>query len=66
MVLSKLYDKRDDFNFEIVHFYFLDGNVPCSSSWGVYISQLIRSARACSNVSEFNNGNTFLNAKLLS
>ena len=39
---SKIYDKRDDFNFEIVNFPFLDGDVPRSPSYGVYISQLIR------------------------
>ena len=33
-----IYDKRDDFNFEIVNFPFLDGDVPRSSSYGVYIS----------------------------
>ena len=40
MVSSKIYDKRDDFNFEIVNFPFLDGDVPRSPSYGVYISQL--------------------------
>ena len=45
MVSSKNYDKRDDFNFKIVNFPFLDGDVPCSPSYGVYISQLIRFAR---------------------
>ena len=43
----------------------LDGNVPCSPSYGVYISQLIRFARVCSNVADFNNRNLFLTAKLL-
>ena len=37
---SKIYDKRDDFNFEIVNFLFLDGDVPLSPSYGDYISQL--------------------------
>ena len=44
-VSSKIYDKRDDFNFEIVNFSFLDGDVPRSPSYGVYISPLIRFAR---------------------
>ena len=38
IVSSRIYDKRDDFNFEIVNFPFLDGNVPCSPTYGVYIS----------------------------
>ena len=65
IVSSKIYDKRDDFNFEIVNFPFLDGDVPCSPSYGVYISQLIRFARVCSNIDDFNNRNFFLAAKLL-
>ena len=65
IVSSKIYDKRDDFNFEIVNFPFLDGDVPRSPPYGVYISQLIRFARVCSNVDDFNNSNLFLTAKLL-
>ena len=56
---SKIYDKRDYFNFEIVNFPFLDGDVPRSPSYGVYISQLIRFARVCSNADDFNNRNLF-------
>ena len=37
---SKIYDKRYDFNFEIVNFPFLDGNVTRSLSYGVYILSL--------------------------
>ena len=65
IVSSKIYDKGDDFNFEIVNFPFLDGDVPRSPSYGVYISQLIRFARVCSNVDDFNKRNLFLTAKLL-
>ena len=56
-VSSKIYDKGDDFNFEIVYFACLDGDVPLSPSHGVYISQLIRFERVCSNVDDFNNRN---------
>ena len=35
IVSSIIYDKRDDFNFEIVNFPFLDGDVPRSPSYGV-------------------------------
>ena len=65
IVSSKIYDKRDDFNFEIVNFPFLDGDVPRSPSYCVYVSQLIRFARVCSNIDDFNNRNLFLTAKLL-
>ena len=53
-VSSKIYDKRDDFNFDIVNFPFLDGDVPRRASYGVYISQLIRFARVCNHVTDFN------------
>ena len=39
-VKTKIYDKRDDFDFDIVNFPFLDGDVPRSASYAVYISQL--------------------------
>ena len=41
IISSKIYDKRDDFNFEIVNFPFLEGDVRRFPSYGVYISQLI-------------------------
>ena len=53
-VSSKIYDKRDDFEFDIVNFPFLDVDVPRRPSYGVYISQLIRFARVCSHVNDFN------------
>ena len=53
-VKTKIYDKRDDFDFDIVNFPFLDGDVPRSASYGVYISQLIRFARVSSHVDDFN------------
>ena len=64
IVSTKIYDKRDDFNFDTVNFPFLDGDVR-QRSHGVYISQLIRFATASSPVTDFNNRNKFLTAKLL-
>ena len=65
-VSTKIYDKRDDFDFDfdIVNFPFLDGDVPRRTSYGVYISQLIRFARASSNLNDFNYRNKALTAKL--
>ena len=57
--------KRDDFDFDIVNFPFLDGDVPRRASYGVYISQLIRFARVCNHVSDFNARNKCLTAKPL-
>ena len=44
---TKIFDKRDDFDFDTVNFQFLDGDVTRSTPYGVYISQLIR---FCSSV----------------
>ena len=65
IVTTKIYDKRDDFDFEIVNFPFLDSDVPRSTSYGVYNSQLIRFARASSHVADFNSRNKLLTQKLL-
>ena len=45
-LFTKLYDKRDDFNFPIVNFPILCGNtcIPASPAYGVFVSQLIRHA----------------------
>ena len=64
-VSTKIFDKRDDFDFDIVGFPFLDGDVPRRTSYGVYISQLIRFARASSNLNDLNYRNKSLTAKLL-
>ena len=65
IVSTKIYDKRDVFDFEIVNFPFLDGDVPHSTSYGVYISQLIPFARASSHVADFNTRSKLLTQKLL-
>ena len=48
-----------------MNFPFLDGDVPRSTSYGVYISQLIRFARVSSHVDDFNTRKKVLTAKLL-
>ena len=48
-----------------MNFPFLDGDVPRSTSYGVYISQLIRFARVSSHVDDFHTRNKGLTAKLL-
>ena len=53
------------FDFDIVNFPVFDGDVPRSTSYRVYISQLIRFARVSSHVTDFNARNKSLTAKLL-
>jgi hypothetical protein len=48
---------RGDFDFRIVNHSHLDGDV---ISYGVYVSQLIRFARDCSNVKDLNKQNIFI------
>ena len=63
LVPSKINDERDDFNFDTVSFPFLDGDVPRTTSYGVYISHLIRFARVSSHLTDFNARNQSLMAK---
>ena len=62
---TKIYDKRDDFNFKIINFPNMCSNIPASPAYGVYISQLIRYARASSNYSDFLKRHLHLRNRLL-
>ena len=64
-VKNKIYDKRDGFEFDILNFPTLDRDVPRSTSYGVYISQLIRFTQESSHVDDFHTRNKVLTAKLL-
>ena len=57
--------KCDNFDFEIVNFAFLDGDLPRSTAYGVNISQVICFASAFSYVTDFNTRNELLTQKLL-
>jgi hypothetical protein len=62
---TKLYDKRDDFNFVIVNFPFICSNIPAAPAYGVYISQLIWYSRACGSYQDFLDRGLLLTRKLL-
>jgi hypothetical protein len=62
---TKLYDKRDDFNFPIVNFPFICSNIPTAPAYGVYISQLIQYSRACGSYQDFLDRELLLTRKLL-
>ena len=69
---TKLYDKRDDFNFLIVNFPFICTNVAlqhssstCIWSTCIYISQLIQYSRACGSYQDFLDKRRLLTRKLL-
>ena len=62
---TSIYVKRDDFNFHITNFPFLSSNIPTSPAYGVFMSQRIRYARACSLYGCFILRATRLSNKLL-
>ena len=45
--VTTIYDKRDDFNFHIMNFPYLDSNILTRPAYGIYILQLVRIARIC-------------------
>lgn len=53
IISTSIYDKRDTFNFPIVNFPTLTGNIPKKSSYGVFTCELVRYARACSYFEDF-------------
>jgi hypothetical protein len=61
---TKIYDKRD-FNFKIINFPNMCSNIPASPAYGIYISQLIRYARASSNYGGYIKGRNSANLELL-
>jgi hypothetical protein len=62
---TKIYDKRDDFNFKMINFQNMCSNIPASPAYGIYISQLIRYARASSNYSDFLKRHLYMRNRLL-
>jgi hypothetical protein len=62
---TKIYDKRDDVNFKIINFPNMCSHISASPAYGVYISQLIRFARASSNYSDFLKRHLYLRNRLL-
>ena len=55
IVSAKIYEKQDNFNFEIVICPFLNGDVPHSPSYGAHIWHLILFTRVSSNDDDFDN-----------
>ena len=62
-ILTRVYDKRDDFSFPIVNFLFFW--MMTFPSYGLYISHLVRFPRICNNVFDINDRNLIITEKLL-
>ena len=52
-ISTPIYDKRDAFQFPIVNFPTLTGNIPTKSSYGVFTGEVVRYARACTHFEDF-------------
>ena len=53
LISTSIFDKRDSFDFPIVNFPFLNGNIPRQIANGVFIGELVRYARACTYLEDF-------------
>jgi hypothetical protein len=65
-ITTQHYGKRDDFNFSTVNFPYPCSNIPASPAYGMYISRLIRYARACLTYDQFLVRGSLLTNKLMS
>ena len=59
------YDKRRDFNFEVINYPYLNSNIPKNPSYGVFISQLVRLVKINCNIRYFKNDVTALVNKFI-
>ena len=50
---TKLFDKRREFDFEIVKYPDVQSNIPNRILYNVFVSQILRYARVCSNFQDF-------------
>ena len=64
-LVCSIFDKRDYFNFHIVNFPYLSGNIPSAPAYGTYISQLIRYGRACHRYEDFASQHSALAERLV-
>ena len=63
-ITTSIYDKRDDFNFDINSLPNLSGNIHTARSHGIVVSQLLRFCNVCNNVTNFLSRTTQLVQKL--
>ena len=61
----KLYDKRDEFQFNIVNYPHIDSNIPLGPAYSVYVSRLIAFARVCTDFENFDSRHLALFVKLV-
>lgn len=64
VISTKIFDKRDAFDFPIVNFPTLTGNIPDMSAYGVFVGEVVRYARACTYYEDFRTRTLALVTKL--
>ena len=63
--ITEVFDKRDNFNFNIVNYPYMCSNIPAKPTYGVYISQLIRISRICDKFDSFVKRHRLLTDRLI-
>ncbi|MCP4488524.1 MAG: hypothetical protein GY820_14565 [Gammaproteobacteria bacterium] len=52
-IITKVFDKTETFNFEVIKYTHVSSKVPDITAYGVFLSQLIRNARICTLKGDF-------------
>ena len=65
VITTSIFDKRDAFDFPIINFPTLTGNIPNRSSCGIFVGGLARYSRGCTYYKDFEDRATVLVTKLL-
>ena len=63
--ITEVFDKRDNFNFNIVNYPYMCSNIPTKPTYGVYISLLIRISRICDKFDSFVKRHRLLTDRLI-
>ena len=63
-IVCSIFGEMDAFDFDIVNFPDLPGNIPTAPAYGTYISQLIRHSRAYHNYDDFCSRHSMLAERL--
>ncbi len=59
-ITTKIFDKTEAFNFEVIKYTHVSSNTPDVTAYGVFLSQLIRNARLCMLKEDFIHRTTVL------
>ena len=63
-LVCSIFWQEGSFDFDIVNFPDLSGNIPTAPAYGTYISQMIRYSRACHNYDNFSSRHSMLAERL--